>query len=273
MTNQETIPSTRPRLSLVPFKPAPPPTTATTWRDAHRLMAPRAQSIPLNELLAVNIDIETAVTIAIGTAARVQELRQAVQEQLPTFDISVLDRLMTVAQAAGQAQVSWLASDAPRDKVPALSIRCQAARQRLDDHVIALAARGILLRGGYHHLMRSTEGLPLAKDLGKLTRRLRNAWDELEFEGQRERRDLQRAEELADELFSEVLKRQAAQGKAQHESTEQRQRFFTLLVREYEQVRRVVTFVRWQEGDGHTVAPALFVQSRPRRRRKTEWRD
>jgi hypothetical protein len=269
MTDQLTIPASRARLWLVPFKPEPPPPEAVHWRDAYRHMEPRARAIPLNELLAVNIDIPTAVIVALGTARSVQELRQEVRKQLPTFDLSVFDRLKTVAQAAGHAHVLWLVSDVRCDNVPALSIKCQALRQRLHDHAIALAAQGVLSRN-HNHLMISSEGLPLAKDFGKLTRYLRVAWDEAGFDGPRERRDLQRAEELADELFSEAAKRETAQSTAEYESTEQRQRFFTLLVQEYEQIRRAVTFVRWNEGDGHRVAPTLFRESRPRRRRKKD---
>ena len=270
MTDQQIIPSTRPHLSLVPFNPEPPPPEVAHWPDAYRLMEPLARAIPLAELLAVNIDMESAITTALGTADRVQSLRQAVQKQLPTFDISALDRLMTVARAAGHAHISWLVSDAPRDKVVALSMKCQAVRWRLHEHVTALAGQGVVFRRSYHRLMTSTHGFPLAKDLSNLTRYLRISWDQVGFQGLGERRDIERAEALADERRSEVVSHEWAQRDARYESTELRRRFFTLLVRDHEEVRRAVTFVRWHQGDAHHVAPALFVKSRSRRRRDRE---
>jgi hypothetical protein len=120
-------------------------------------MEPLARAIPLDELLAVNLDMPSAVTTALATATKVQELRADIRKQLPTFHISPIDRLRTVAQAAGHAHVLWLARSRPSDNVPALSIKCQAVRRRLDDHAMQLAARGITSSCDYHEWMTSTE--------------------------------------------------------------------------------------------------------------------
>jgi hypothetical protein len=40
-----------------------------------------------------------------------------------------------------------------------------------------------------------------------------------------------------------------------------------VLVRNYEEVRRIVTYLRWYEGDADAIAPSLFAHRAGRRRR------
>ena len=38
-----------------------------------------------------------------------------------------------------------------------------------------------------------------------------------------------------------------------------RDQAFTLMMRAYDEVRRAVTFLRWQQGDADTIAPSLYA--------------
>lgn len=48
-------------------------------------------------------------------------------------------------------------------------------------------------------------------------------------------------------------------GSARAAAAELRVRALSLLVREYEELRRMVTYVRWFEGDADTFVPSLYA--------------
>src|SRR5688500_269126 len=61
-----------------------------------------------------------------------------------------------------------------------------------------------------------------------------------------------------------------------HESTssrienDHRKRAYTLLVRSYNEVRRVISFLRWHDGDAEDIAPSLHTAGRAARRSDEE---
>jgi hypothetical protein len=46
------------------------------------------------------------------------------------------------------------------------------------------------------------------------------------------------------------------------EASNNRQRAFTLLLTAYSQVRRAITYLRWNEGDADSIAPSLYAARR-----------
>jgi hypothetical protein len=70
--------------------------------------------------------------------------------------------------------------------------------------------------------------------------------------------ELDQAESIGEQLVNAVGTREQAPAVAA-EVTQQRQRMFTLFLNSYDQVRRAVTYLRWNEGDIDTVAPSLYA--------------
>ena len=64
-----------------------------------------------------------------------------------------------------------------------------------------------------------------------------------------------------------MLRRRPWPATAAAESAEQRDRAFTLFIRCYDQIRRAILFLRWEQDDADTIAPSLYP-GYPRRMRK-----
>jgi len=75
--------------------------------------------------------------------------------------------------------------------------------------------------------------------------------------------ELDHAERLSFRILRIVGLREQAEA-ASAATANQRDRAFTLFVRCYDQIQRVVYFLRWNEDDADTIAPSLYP-SRPRK--------
>jgi len=54
------------------------------------------------------------------------------------------------------------------------------------------------------------------------------------------------------------------------EAADVRRRADTLFVRAYDEVRRIVAYLRWHEGDADSIAPSLYAKRKASRRRRKE---
>jgi hypothetical protein len=64
-----------------------------------------------------------------------------------------------------------------------------------------------------------------------------------------QRSEIDQAQSLAERLITRAYHREQARAVAA-ETPRNRQKAFTLFVSTYDQIRRVISFVRWNEGDG-----------------------
>jgi hypothetical protein len=121
----------------------------------------------------------------------------------------------------------------------------------------ALAKRG-LMNGSRLGTFRTGPGYKLlAEDLVGLSSLLRNNWDRISTKTAITLAELDQAEELSRKLVAAVGAREQAPAVLAEVSV-QRQRMFTLFVEAYDQVRRAVSLLRWDEGDLETIAPSLY---------------
>jgi hypothetical protein len=86
---------------------------------------------------------------------------------------------------------------------------------------------------------------------------LRHNWSSIENKTAITLSELDAAEELSDKLLTAVGAREQAPA-VLAEVAQQRQRFFTLFVKAYDQVRRAVSYLRWSEDDLDAIAPSLY---------------
>jgi hypothetical protein len=87
---------------------------------------------------------------------------------------------------------------------------------------------------------------------------LRRNWETVSTKTAVTMSELDRAEILSDQLLSAVGAREQAPAVIA-EVAQQRQRVFTLLVNSYDQARRAINFLRWNEDDLETIAPSLYA--------------
>jgi hypothetical protein len=89
-----------------------------------------------------------------------------------------------------------------------------------------------------------------------LTATLRASWKKISTRTALQLTDLDKAESAAGRLLEAI--REDGQGpSALNSLLELRQRYFTLLVRAYDQVRRAVTFLHWG-AEADRLAPSLY---------------
>ncbi|HEX5657994.1 MAG TPA: hypothetical protein VFX59_12400 [Polyangiales bacterium] len=103
-------------------------------------------------------------------------------------------------------------------------------------------------------------------DLSLLTDAVQRRWAELKGKTAIQLEELLQAEALATSILRAVGEKEQAPAVAA-EATAKRARAFTLFVTAYDEVRRAVTYLRWEDGDADAIAPSLY-QARATSRRK-----
>jgi hypothetical protein len=246
--------NTAPGATLSPQGSEP---VALNLRAAYEQTLPVAQALAVDDLLPVNVDLPTAVNTAVGKMPQLLALRERVKEELPKFDLAHFDQLEQYALAAGHSHTRFLTASAPPQALADLNTQALALRDILYKDAVALAARG-LIPGDKIGDFKSNVGYKnLTYDLLGLADILRTNWARIAAGTSVRVTDLDRAEALGGQLVSVVSARDQAPVVAA-DAALQRQRNFTLFANGYDQVRRAISYLRWNEDDLESVAPSLY---------------
>jgi hypothetical protein len=234
-------------------------TTQTTQTFEAALDARRAaiQALPEAMIMRrVALDLVTASSMASGAVGTVQELRPALVARFGAEVDPLIDGLDTTARAARQADIELRMMEEASDLAD-LHEEVMTTYQRLILDADSLVVRGFLPKERLASFrdLRSYQGT-LQSLLG-LIAVFRKSWSELEAHTPVRVGDLDRANDVASRMSAALSKRQ--HGAARAEAIEMRTRAFSLLLREYEELRRMVVFVRWFEGDYDRFVPSLYV--------------
>jgi hypothetical protein len=227
------------------------------YRAAFQQIEPDAEKVATKDLLVINIDVTTAVTTATGALPEILALRDQASK-LAEFEIKNFDMLETFALATMHVQGEYVAASTPPEELLALNEQGIALREVLHSDATALAKRG-LINGSKLSTFKVSPGYKiLAEDLVGLSSLLRHNWDKISAKTAITMAELDQAEDLSDRLLSAVGAREQAPAVLADVSV-QRQRVFTLFVDAYDQVRRAINYLRWEEGDLETIAPSLYA--------------
>jgi hypothetical protein len=215
-----------------------------------------------DRLSAVNVDVTGAAMVVLAAAAEARKLRPAMVLKFGEEDASAVDRLELVARAALAAAAEHMAYESGVDVGP-LSDQACALRETLVLEVRSLVSRKRLPRGLLSVLRGAGSFRGQVADLLHLSGILRRGWTELgDFVGI-EVADLDRAEALAAELAAAVGARDVG---GQSPTAALRQRAFTLMANTYDDVRRMVSYLRWKDGDADAYTPSFYAGRRGRKR-------
>ena len=98
---------------------------------------------------------------------------------------------------------------------------------------------------------------------------MRDNWPAISGKTAIEMTEVDQAEALGERLITAIgLRDQGPELLA--ESAENRQKAFTLFVNAYDQIRRVVSFLRWDQDDVDQIAPSLYAGRTTGRRKGTD---
>ncbi|WP_437631636.1 hypothetical protein [Sorangium sp. So ce854] len=237
-----------------PRKPSAPPQAAAAFDRA----LPEIEALSPDRLISVNLDIPRVVSQVLGVLPGVRALRGDIAEHLPTFDITRLDRLETYALAAWYAHLLSLSSGDVESAVKPLLAEAAPLRENLLGDAEALARRGLLDAATVADIRAGQGHIDMANDLVALSALFSASWPDIAGKTAATEEEVKRAGEIGPQLLAALGVREHGKGPGPTEAADKRARAFALLVRAYDQIRRAVAFLRWDEGDADEIAPSLY---------------
>ncbi|WP_437719803.1 hypothetical protein [Sorangium sp. So ce861] len=237
-----------------PRKPAAPPQAAAAYDRA----LPDIEALSPDQLIAIKLDIPRAVAQVLGVLPGLLALRPAIAEALPKHDIARLDRLETYALAAWYAHLLWLSTGAAESELKPLLAEAVPLRENLLGDAEALARRGLLDAAAVAEIRAGQGHIDTANDLVALSALFSGSWPEISGKTAATEAEVKRAGEIGPQLLAALGIREHGKGPGPTEAADQRARAFALLVHAYDQIRRAVAYLRWDEGDAETIAPSIY---------------
>lgn len=238
------------------------PSELSVAQRAYEQALPVANALSDDEVIRVTTNIDAAVVRAGSCVARVREVVVGGREHVPTFDPKRVDRFAQYTDALLYAQANYLHSD--KESSTSVSELAQSAQRALVtvlSDLAALATRGIVAPAAVESIKDGSaayEALPsrlLAA--AQLVASARVKLGERTLTTLEEQQEL---EQLAVKL-RDALAARVGEASANNKALAIRERIFTLFYREYAQLRRVVEYLRFDEGDADEVLPSIFVRS------------
>ena len=211
------------------------------------------------DLPTINLDLQLAATVVLGTLPRLKILREQIAGELGNFDLAQFDRIQTYAEAMSHAQTAWLATSLPRVQLPDLVARATTLRDQLLSDAKALAYRGFIDGSRLGDLKGGTGYLAVASDVSVLARMLRDDWQNIQTKTAIQPSELDEADQLYERIMFAYGER-TQQSPIEMATADDRQRAFVLLARAYDQARRAATYIRWKEDDLDKMFPSLWAQ-------------
>ncbi|WP_437622943.1 hypothetical protein [Sorangium sp. So ce1151] len=123
-----------------PRKPSAAPQAAAAF---DRVLA-EIEALSPDRLIPVNLDVPRVVSRVLGVSPGLVALRPAIAENLPTFEVALVDRLETYALAAWYAHLLSLSSGDVESALKPLLAEAALLRENLLGDAEALARRGLL---------------------------------------------------------------------------------------------------------------------------------
>jgi hypothetical protein len=219
-----------------------------------------AEALQHDDLAPIIIDPIAASVTARGAYQKLLKFRDKILA-LPDFHAPYFEDFETYVRAAYYAQTMLQAASNPPAQFEELIAEASKLRESLLSDARALANRGIMSDKPLESLKGSVGFQNVASDLMTLTNMFRAVWPKLEGKTFVTEEELDRAEVLSDEVVYDLGQREQAPTKIADVSID-RQKTFTLFVTAYDQLRRAITFIRWNEGDADEIAPSLYSGKR-----------
>jgi hypothetical protein len=250
-----------------PRKPAPLPQAS----EAYAAIEPELDRVPQDELKPISVDIPYAVSVVLGLLEGLRELRQQIVEQLPRFQLSFVDKLEQYALAAWYAHVMAQPATPPERPVRKLLEEATKLRAALLSDAEALARRELVPAETVADIRAGSGNYDTANDLVALYALFTAAWVDVEGRTAATLEEIRRAGALGTELLA-ALGQEEKGRLASPEAVERRKRAFTLFLKAYDETRRAVCYLRWNEGDADEIAPSIYKGRGSRPTAQTETR-
>lgn len=244
----------------------PPSSDPSRLRRALKKVRPVLDAMPDSALLPLNVDPVAAVAKVRGALPAILVLRDKIASDINSFDLAQLDNLETYALALVEAEVVYRSITARSRLLSELSPEASLLRAKLIGDAKALVRSGLIPAGRLSKLKGRKGHRNVATDLLTLNEVLRDSWPTIANSTPISFAEIDRAEVLGDEMVLAVGLREKVTLQAA-DAALLRHRAYSLFVRTYEQVRRAVSYLRWNEGDAARIAPSIHDHPKARRKK------
>jgi len=236
---------------------------------------PEFMALAADEVVVANLDVTTAIGIALGAKVKLDAARDEFIEHLRHPELTLIDALEDHAWALHHAQ--------GRYQIAVTPVYCPAAklevarllRQTLLRSLQALEARGAVNPARWKALRPGRSRVNLAMDLNILAQvHMHYAEHGRDTDGTPIEQGLAASTELALALdLSKLILAAFGRRNSKPEiaaAEDMRNRVFTKLLRSYDEGCRCMTYVYWHHDEGNPALPSLWHQRRRKRARSAE---
>jgi hypothetical protein len=208
------------------------------------------------DLVAINIDPLGAVVTGRGAYKKILVYHDQIAA-LPGFNLDYLDQFDTYARAAHYTQTLLVSPDNSSEPLQELVGESATLRDNLLAEVNLLIKRGLLAENAISSLKGTVGFQNIAADVMMLSNLLRGVWPQISGKTMVTEAELDRAEVLSDLVVYDLGQKEQAPATIA-EVAISRQKTFTLFMTAYDQLRRAISYLRWNEGDTDEIAPSLY---------------
>jgi hypothetical protein len=225
------------------------------------------EALPPGEMVRITAHVPTVVSIAIGALPNLEAARAQIAKQLPFFDLAELDKLPAYTRALYHAYLLTLPSADAQVTLQTLLAEAAPLRERLLVVAEGLVHFNLADRERVASIRRGTGHLDTANDLVALAHLFQSTDSSVLARTLLTPAEIERASELGWAIVSTLGQRRVGTngGSAPNVYEDACVRLFRLVVRTYDQGRRALGYLRWNEGDLNEKMPSLYSRSRARR--------
>ena len=214
-------------------------------------------AIPDDELIPIRADIPQTAMYAVAVSPAVEPLIPQL-ERLPDFDINCALQIVDRGYAAWYAHVSYLVSAPGNDDLAKAVATCTVDRNQLRSTGLNLAQFGLLAEEAVTGAHTGTSQLDLANECGGLVSLFSRRWAAIRGVIPITEERLHQMSMNASTLLGLVAGHTIAVVPSTSEAAKLRQKAFTFYAHSYDQLRRAVSYVRWDQGDVDRIIPSLY---------------
>lgn len=233
------------------------PPQAKDFQQAFERVEAEIRALPEGALLPVNLDVPSVVATALGALPEILAFRERFLA-LEDVDATRGDKLRDYGFALLHTQTAYRGATGPTDRTASMAEELLVIRDQLFSDAQTLGKRKLIDLTRVEKYRSGLGFKNLALDVNGLVQILRENASAIAGKTAVTSQELDHAAQLAGNIIVAVGVK--AQSPAITSAiTLTRQRAFTLFVRAYDELRRGITFLRWNEGDVDDIAPSLYA--------------
>lgn len=222
---------------------------------AYNRVKAEIDALSLDELAPPNVDIVGATSIALGVAERIVSHRDRLAK-LPEFEVRYVDNLVDYAKATWYAHITNLPTAEPTDAADLIA-EVTELRSKLLMWAVPLVGAGKFEEAAIAKIREGSGYKDTSSDVVALVNLYRSKWDEVKNICGVTEQDLARGAEIGPAVFTLISRREYKLAASASGGSLRVRRAWTLLDRAYNQCRRGLRFIRFDEDDTDLLAPSL----------------